>query len=263
MRSLIGMIGICFLAFSQAHATTLYAILVSTSALPGSGAGDISSGTNAGMALFRGMLEQVSRIAGFSTDIHEISGDKFVSVNVNREIEDLEPGTDDIVVFFYTGHGFHDPTTTDRFPSMYIPTTVNGVYGGIQETHVRSLLLAKHPRLLITVFDSCSSIRSGYIANPRFATAPQLPDTPETQASVKALFGQSGSITAAGTTVGTESFVALGQGGYFTLQLLNAIYNKVVSGTPSWDPIMSQATERIMLPGEEPQLPIYEKDLGQ
>ena len=45
--------------------------------------------------------------------------------NVNESIDALEPGDDDIVVFYYTGHGFRfEKQDQEEYPHVYLQPTL-------------------------------------------------------------------------------------------------------------------------------------------
>jgi hypothetical protein len=49
----------------------------------------------------------------------EVSGQKFGRKNVESALNNLSPGPNDIVIFYYSGHGFsYDQTETQAYPQL-------------------------------------------------------------------------------------------------------------------------------------------------
>ncbi len=234
------------LAAVPARSATLHAILVATSSLIGSGDADISQGSNTAAGDVGRTLHQAANAVGMTYQSIWLSGDKFTALAVNTAVDQLAVTPDDVVVFWYGGHGLHDPKATDSFPSMYIPSqqSSNG-YGAIQLVEIRQRLLAKHPRLTIVIFDSCSDQIAGYPKNPASLTQ-DLPwlFAPAAIHAMTTLLAARGEISMAAAKVGQTAWVT-DNGGFFTEQLVQTLRDDVGKGIFSWQQIAQDASQRI------------------
>ena len=243
-----------------AHADTLYGMLVSTSSLEGSGATDISNGAEAGLNLADEALDDIATRSGMSYSRHIIKADGFVSLKIYNMIADIHPGGDDVIFFYYSGHGVHASTDADRFPSMYVATSRPNIYGAIQETYVRGLLLKKHARLVITLFDSCNSMTDEFPQNPNFATRPALADTDLVRTSLQGLLDTRGFITIASAKAGTEAWIVPHKGGVFTKQFFTILTANIQAGVTDWSMLLKRTTNPIKV-SSQMQTPIFEVEI--
>jgi len=64
------------------------------------------------------MYKDLASFMGIAFKPKEIYGDTYSKANVEKAVLDLYPASQDIVVFYYSGHGFSDPRAARLFPNM-------------------------------------------------------------------------------------------------------------------------------------------------
>ena len=89
-----------------------------------------------------------------------IFGKDFSKVNVDNAINSIQPGSNDIVVFYYSGHGFNDVKSSYKFPYLDLRDKSYQTYGdpytlNIEEIYQR--IKAKNGRLNIVFSDCCNA----------------------------------------------------------------------------------------------------------
>ena len=108
-----------------------------------------------------------------------ISGKDFSKVNVDNALRDLQPGPNDIVVFYYSGHGFSNAKDTYRFPYLDLRDKVSQQYGGVYALNIDDIyrkIKAKGARLNLVLSDCCNSdpslsnVSTGDIASTRHSS---------------------------------------------------------------------------------------------
>ena len=91
-----------------------------------------------------------------------VEGDNFSKSNVLSTINSVYPGKNDIVIFFYRGHGFRWENQYDQWPRLALNsyggnvTANNSNSLGLQE--IKDMLDRKGARLNITLGDCCNNV---------------------------------------------------------------------------------------------------------
>ncbi|MBL7745304.1 MAG: caspase family protein [Chitinophagaceae bacterium] len=89
-----------------------------------------------------------------------IFGKEFSKVNVDNAINDLRPGPGDIVVFYYSGHGFANVKDGYTFPYLDLRDKTYQTYGGAYTLNIEDIykrIKAKGARLNLVFSDCCNA----------------------------------------------------------------------------------------------------------
>ena len=184
-----------------------------------------------------------------------------------RTIGNLSCGKDDIVIFYYSGHGGRSPKETqDPFPWMQLvvdpyrtPWNASQYYSLSQ---VLKRIEAKQPRLSIVLGDLCNSLSNAI---------PQK-DVPEMKGATKIskapcdfykdLFLKvKGSIISSSSKPG-ETSAAFSDGGAFTICFTEALQIMVSNNMePDWETLLEGTKIRTSKVTQGKQNPIYEAQL--
>lgn len=92
--------------------------------------------------------------------VKEISGNNFSKKNVDNAVAAIQPRPQDIVVFYYSGHGFSDSSDKYLFPHMDLRDKVfqmPGVPFELKTEEVYANLRSKGARLTIVLSDCCNT----------------------------------------------------------------------------------------------------------
>ena len=89
-----------------------------------------------------------------------IHGKDFSKVNVDNAINSIQPGPNDIVVFYYSGHGFNDVNSSYKYPFLDLRDKSFQSYGppytlNIEEIYQR--IKSKNARLNLVFSDCCNA----------------------------------------------------------------------------------------------------------
>lgn len=137
----------------------------------------------------RRTIETFSRLAtlmGFGLDTSaKVYGDGYNKQNVDNAIDGLKPGKKDIVVFYYTGHGFRKPNTTGYYPFLDLRAKIEARHAdNVKSLMVNSLyaedildrIRKKGARLNLVITDCCNSHYDS--ANCKAKAPPATKDMP-------------------------------------------------------------------------------------
>jgi hypothetical protein len=160
----------------------------------------------------------------------------------------LAPGPNDVVVFYYDGHGFRLDTDTDPYPRMDIRLNNfnDPVPSSLKLSWVSNTIKAKKARLSLVVGDCCNSV----LGSPRlYSYGSGLTDRSlNTLSSVNCsqLFLRARAHIIATSASAGQSALGGDNGGIFTRAFISAIDFELstFTGNPSWTSLMSSTREQ-------------------
>jgi hypothetical protein len=141
---------IFILTLSKLCAGDLYSILLCDTAA-------MNIGDSIEMDL-KNMRDEVTRIQWY-TNLRlvetEFSGENLIPSNVFQYVENLQLNPDDVVIFFFTGHGYRTRSKIDNpWPNLFCSITGQG----IDYHYITKLIEEKNPALLLSICDCCNNI---------------------------------------------------------------------------------------------------------
>ncbi len=217
-------------------AATLHAILVADT-----NDQKIGRSTMTDLSIMTNLMESIKENTGLQLNEKTIHGATLTQdmgyTAVKQAVESLSVSSEDVVIFYYSGHGARLSSDSSRWPSL----AVEGVYTGVRKLlplqWVVDQLNQKRPRFFIAMADSCNS----EIDTGRF-----IPRQVGNKNAYQSLFlGYKGQMIASGSKPGQYSFGDPQNGGLFS-QAFHANLNKALaSSNPSWQEIMDGATQPI------------------
>lgn len=258
------------LCSSYVQSQTLHAIIFANTECPGDPRNprDRGIGHSVSGDYYRMKIEMttIASFIGYELQTHYFVGsqDQFCRQKLDRVIDELKCGSQDIVFFYYSGHGSRSVNENTDFPQMNL--VVDPYHSNIPEHianypiyNVMKRIEAKNPRLTIVIGDLCNSVSSWVTpkSTPSDKAATKVEEAPIK--FYKDLFLKvKGSIIAASSKP-TQTSAACEDGGAFTLGLLHVLQVMVSNGMePSWNNLFEgsiKATEQIT---DGRQTPIYD-----
>lgn len=178
---------------------------------------------------------------------YEIKGTSFTKTNAMQVLNGLTPSSNDIVIFYYSGHGFRWSDQTDPYPQMDIrasPYTKLTAETTISVSSVYNLLEKKGARLNIVITDCCNSdIGINKMTETHFLAGRSY-QTPEIEKLQKLFLATKGNIIVTSSSAGQVSWSNSVNGGFFTLSFLQAFHEEISylkHQEPSWDNILKKS----------------------
>ena len=175
-----------------------------------------------------------------------VEGYNFNKSSLLTALDNVKPGKNDVVVFYYNGHGFRYKTDTGPFPRLDL--TTKGVqlteYSSIALSEIYNRIKAKNARLSLVISDCCNSADPPQLAYGGALTAASANTL--SQANCKQLFLFSkGNIIATAASKGQFSLYdpTPGTGGIFSTAFMNSLdfHLSTFSTNPSWNDVLTKA----------------------
>ncbi len=211
-------------------------------------------------------FDSVSKYMGIPIIPKMISGKTFSKKNVETAIANLKPSPDDIVVFYYSGHGFRIPENPRRFPNLKLknfPTERKNFKDSIawlnksrQDNITYSLnlediydsLKAKGARFTLVLSDCCNDDIFGTNATGSRPGKSRGSNVDWSENNIRNLFLNKTpmSILATAAQSGQRATSKNSFGGFFSFYFKTAMenYSSKLKNNVSWDQIFQDAKKQ-------------------
>lgn len=197
---------------------------------------------------FYSQIKDVSVFLNVPLNYIEIKGSKFGKANVESALNNLKPGPNDIVIFYYSGHGYsNEQNTAQAYPqfdlrqSRFDDITV----ATLNAADVYNKIKAKNARLNLIITDCCNS-NLGLLKpeGKNFAQTAKSLMSWEKSFCYDLFMKSKGSILATAAKKGQYAYGNADLGGYFTSNIITAMekhLSKFQNSSPTWQEIISEA----------------------
>jgi hypothetical protein len=229
MRSFIVIliVGVVIIAGSlTCVAQTLHAVIAADTADPG-----IGSGAKENAKKIEQFIDNAAKLVKLKKNITTLQDEKFDCESISSALSDMQIGADDVVVFYYSGHGYRLFNDQSRFPRL---ACSRNPVGNPQLENTAMTLRARGARLVLAIADSCNSF---------LGQVPAMMSGPDSALALRRLFdGYQGTAILAGADYGQFSWYTQ-SGGVFTRQLFEALNNELERyDSARWERVISAAT---------------------
>lgn len=264
------------LGMSAVEAQTLHAIIFANTKCPGNPRNPRDPGIGPSVtADFQRMnieFKTMANFIGYKADIqvYKDTQSQFCREKLDAALDNLTCGKDDIVFFYYSGHGARpEGNVTDQFPHMHL--VVDPYHARWSPSHyyplskVLTRIKAKNPRLTIVFGDLCNSPHPDVPSKelPAMRGATKMSKAPcdfyrDLFLSVK------GHIITASSKP-NETSAAYSNGGAYTIGFSEVLQIMVSENMkPDWETLLEGSKQRTYAMSSRtgsPQSPIYEISL--
>lgn len=211
--------------------------------------GDIGKSCDVDKRNYVSEFEGVAEALGITFDPIIIDGKNFTKTKVNEALSKLNVGSNDIVFFVYTGHGFRWSDQTDQYPMLDMRYNV---YQKIADENAISLsdvytkVKAKGGRLNIVFGDCCNSdVGINQRTNSTFLASRSNPNFKQEKLE-KLFIKSSGSLIVTAASPGEVSWSNDVNGGFFTASFLSAFHEEISylsNDVADWDGLVNKTIE--------------------
>ena len=197
---------------------------------------------------FYSQIKDVSIFLNIPLVYTEIKGTQFGKANVENALNNLKPGTNDIVIFYYSGHGYSNAQNTSqaypqfdlrqsRFDDITVAT--------LNAADVYNQIKAKNARLNLIITDCCNS-NLGLLKpeGKNFAQTAKSLMSWEKSFCYDLFMKSKGSILATAAKKGQYAYGNNDLGGYFTSNIITSMekyLSKFQNVSPTWQQIIAEA----------------------
>lgn len=245
--------------------------LIGTFAAPSSGANlhfvlladtlDTQIGTGDDLKILREWATEIAQETGLTLNLQELSGNSLTVDNVKSVLNNLDPGSDDVVYFHYSGHGGNPGSLT--WPVFYF--TASDYYDTpVSFDNVVELLKPKNPRLLVVMGDCCNNYPDQSRLSPPTGKILGFDYGPAFQTL---FLTYQGTVLGSGASPGQFSFGSEGYGGLFTNAMRDEFYKMAESGLgATWESLLGNVKSNVSKATngyDPPQVPQFVVQAGQ
>jgi hypothetical protein len=215
-------------------------VLVANTLDPSIGMGCTTDETN-----LKNEFREIANVLGFSFQEYIIDGSAFSKEKVLATLNSLAPGSNDIVMFIYRGHGFRWKDQTDDWPRMDLRTSSYAEItnnSSMNLSEVYSVLKSKGARLNIILGDCCNSeVDVSSVTANNFLTF-QVDNNSDIN-KLKNLFLKSNGIILSSAAQKGEVSWNTPQGGLYSISFLQALREEISylsNDVCNWDNILTK-----------------------
>ncbi|GAB3643729.1 caspase family protein [Spirosoma arcticum] len=150
------------------RAQTLHAIMVADTKDP-----VLARACAYDVAVVHRQLVQVSAAIGYRLNEQLISQADFGRKQLDKALQSVSPQPNDILLFYYSGHGYNLNGRADRFPILMLDKKAGSTHQNPGLLAIHTLLKRKKARLCITLGDCCNTIASTIRGQPTKRVLPK------------------------------------------------------------------------------------------
>lgn len=256
MKKLFILISLCFLVAVPVCSQTLHAIIFANTKSPGNPNDPRDTGIGQSVTVdFERMgieMTSISSFIGYSLKKYYYydTPDRFSRRSLLAVLNNLSCGKDDIVFFYYSGHGLRAENEESQYPEMVLKVPYGAA--SVQDLYplfdVYKKIRDKNPRLTIVMGDLCNSTIKGYYRSTDTAKGASVKSSTACDVYKNLFLNVKGGLIATSSKPGQTSGCAFYKdgteaGGIFTVSFLECLGACVSQGQAvNWDTLLEGAT---------------------
>ncbi len=183
-------------------------------------------------------LEFVAIALGLKPNLYMLKDKELTAKNLKTWTDTLKRKSDDIVVFYFSGHGFRTADSKDQWPYLYLSSDRNAVEG----TWFIETIKKIQPRLALLIYDCCNNDPYN-IPKFSFPSRQFLMRKAPDYSGLQRLFAQTKGLIIASASIPGKSSYGGDKGGLFTLAFINRLWNESGNKDINWEKLMKSTKE--------------------
>jgi hypothetical protein len=240
IKKMCGITPVILEALPQQATTKLHLILIANTNDP-----RIGMSCKADRINLVNQFQQMAKALNIGFKDYIVEGDDFSKPNVLSKINSVYPGSNDIVIFVYRGHGFRWKNQDEEWPrislknSMQQLATDNSNSLGLKE--IKDMLDKKRARLNIVLGDCCNNEAGITTVTSNKYWQSQVSENADISKLRSLFISSKGSIISAAARPGEVSFAAM-DGGLYSMSFIQALEQEISyfsRNACKWDNIFS------------------------
>lgn len=185
------------------------------------------------LSLMNRLFENIAKELQLSYDPIIIKGQNLSSTSISNALDFVRETPEDILLFYFSGHGFHDEKNTTPWPSLVLSPT----HEAISSSFICQYLHDCQARLTIILFDCCNSYSTKAVGIKKMLPS-QIPSISVLQKLFLKTFG---TIIATASIPGSPSY-AFQQGSLFTSTFVHNLLFSQENQIYDWSIIFENIT---------------------
>lgn len=237
-RMMLLFLAVCWIAASSGQ--TLHAILFADTNDQSVGDCDYQDYLNISME-----VNTIASAIGMRLKPYYYKGTDCSNANLLRVLANLHTNKDDVVVFYYTGHGARSSGDSSKYPQMCLASNYDSDFYPLEG--VLNQLKRQKARLKIVIGDCCNSVVPGVSPKDAASKGATVLTKEPVNSYRNLFFGNEGIIIVSSSKSGeTSAAVCYSDGrpagGAFTISLLNVLQAVAKKGLDAgWEDILASA----------------------
>ena len=186
-----------------------------------------------------------------------LKGRKMNAGPLSQWMQSLSISSNDIVIFYYSGHGFRQETDQAPWPSFVIPG-IKSPRTLVPGEKICQALKEHAPRFALVLFDCCNNEVTSKKILP-FAKSPLITHSTSLPGLSSLFKSTRGMVTITASSPGEFSIAIVGgkdKGSIFTSQFLMALLQKAHNKNATWLQVLKQAAYRCSELSDKMQNPV-------
>lgn len=177
--------------------------------------------------------------------------------NLRRVLNGINVNPQDVVFFYYSGHGTRSINDKSDYPQMCLGLSSSRQSEMISLEGADMEIAKKKPRLRFTISDCCNSVGEGISPKLEISKGASVINN-QTKANYKELFLKKfGNVIVTSSRKGETSSCNLKLGGYFTFCLLYVMEKAVKQNVTDWNTIMKSTYNSTVNVSSGDMHPVY------
>lgn len=180
-----------------------------------------------------------------------IAGKDFSKINVEKAIKGLSPAAGDIVIFYYSGHGFNDLQNNTKYPFLDLRDKASQTFGGQFTLNIESIyrdIKNKGARMNLVLSDCCNNDPSQTVNISAEAASTRVSSIGWNMDNCRALFMKNNafSLLMTAASKGELSAGNSADGGFFTFNFSESLEKAMgpFSNNVSWPGLLTSAQKQ-------------------
>lgn len=263
MKKIIISLFACILVIA-ANAQTIHWLTFIDTEDPNVGKLDIN-GRNVLYNHFVNVVNAALTEKGYNSDIHDIYGTDLSPERCKMEVQNIKCSPEDILVFYYIGHGTHAIGEDNPYPQMLLGSNDEQKFIPLKWVHEQ--LKSKGAKLTLSIGMCCNVLQTASPKKgPNFGVNygnVKLTDT-EIAAIQKMFLGHSGDFILSSASVGQASLggdTPLGAMDLFTAVMVSLFEDMAYDGSLDWNELFTEVRNIVNNVTGGKQTPFWENNL--
>lgn len=200
----------------------------------------------------KGMFSQIAGVLKLNFVVTEVSGYNFSKESLLKAVNGVSSNVNDIIVFCYTGHGFHFETDLNNpYPQMDLRMSAKQDVKSntVNVTEINAFLKSQPAHLKLILTDCCNAFMNDTKQFGKSKPSTARSNIQLSQTNCENLFKrQTGTIIASAASVGEIARCNEQYGGYFIFNFMQSLEKSIsVFGSgQSWQNILAETKENVL-----------------
>lgn len=183
----------------------------------------------------------IAKETNLNLNLKMLQGSAATPENILNHLMGMAITPADVVIVYYTGHGYRAASKDNVWPTLYYTSSDSGIDFDL----TNQIVLSKKPRLFLSIADCCNNVIPDMWA-PNEHQMSVLTKGKNTQAYKKLFLNSTGFIIISSCIVGQYSIAYDQKGGLYTSQFIKSLRRELKSPEANWYSLVADAYLKVI-----------------